>query len=154
MMPHPDNNLKVKYNWSRTWGTPTPRSCHFTYSRAPFVLRTVYTCDFWCDFWCDFAYKTRLTLPSTGVFFFFAKHRVGQKWLVCFRANSLAPVRIWTPLADLAFLVLPKRPREVQKYQCIPRFTPANRRAKCTRNQYSPFYSNRRKKCRTTFVDS
>ena len=40
-------------------------------------LRPVYTCDFSCDFWCDFAYKTRLTLPCTNVFF--AKHRVDWK---------------------------------------------------------------------------
>ena len=37
-------------------------------------LRPVYTCDFRCDFWCDFAYKTRLTLPCTNVYF--AKHLV------------------------------------------------------------------------------
>ena len=41
------------------------------------ILRPIYTCDFWCDFWCDFAYKTRLTLPCTNVFF--AKHRVDWK---------------------------------------------------------------------------
>ena len=38
------------------------------------TLRPVYTCDFRCDFWCDFAYKTRLTLPCTNVYF--AKHLV------------------------------------------------------------------------------
>ena len=38
------------------------------------LLRPVYTCDFRCDFWCDFAYKTRLTLPCTNVYF--AKHLV------------------------------------------------------------------------------
>ena len=44
---------------------------------ADCAKRTVYTCDFWCDLWCDFAYKTRLTLPCTNVFF--AKHRVDWK---------------------------------------------------------------------------
>ena len=41
------------------------------------VLRPVYTCDFWCDFWCDFAYKARLTLPCTNIFF--VKYRVDWK---------------------------------------------------------------------------
>ena len=59
-------------NWSRTWGTTTPRSCQFHIftcgllfsaislivslsgrcrrGRPSWSLRPVYTCDFWCDF--------------------------------------------------------------------------------------------------------
>ena len=46
------------------------------------LKRPVYTCDFWCDFWCDFAYKTRLTLPCTNVYF--AKHLVDWKGMTYF----------------------------------------------------------------------
>ena len=64
--------------WVRVQSTSV---VHFQWSRLARdhfrILRPVYTCDFWCDFWCAFAYKTRLTLPCTNVFF--AKHHVDWK---------------------------------------------------------------------------
>ena len=59
--------VKIWETWSRQHVAAT--MCpHFAGA-----LRPVYT----CDFWCDFAYKTRLTLPCTNVYF--AKHLVDWK---------------------------------------------------------------------------